>query len=62
MEIKSAGGKREGAGRKKGKTFKEPTGLISVRVPESMLIDLKKRFGKQLPDKIRTFLNGLIQE
>lgn len=56
MKDLDRGGKRKGSGRKKGKTFKEPTGMITVRVPESIYNELREKFGSNLPEMIRQFL------
>ncbi|KEQ29593.1 hypothetical protein N180_18090 [Pedobacter antarcticus 4BY] len=53
MDSTLRGGKRSGAGRKKGITFKEPTVPYTVRIIETVLEELKERYGDQLPDKIK---------
>lgn len=45
MKKKSHGGKRKGAGRKKGVTFKEPT--VVMRIPVSKVAEVKKILSKK---------------
>lgn len=45
MKKKSHGGKRKGAGRKKGVTFKEPT--VVMRIPVSKVEAVKKLLSKK---------------
>jgi hypothetical protein len=53
MDSTLRGGRRSGAGRKKGVTFKEPSVPYTVRIIEAVFKELKEKYGEQLPDKIK---------
>jgi len=56
------GGKRSNAGRKRGKTFTEPSKMVSFRIPESAFQALKAKYGKGLSEIIREFLLSKIDD